>query len=266
MKAVSTGSQIGGSLNRSQPSPRERLQLLRLAVYVAMALDLGLIALHLLLEPSLLRQPGSLVYVAEPIVGLAAYAACAWVATSTAFPERAGPQGASASTRVATLRLASLCGVFTGALWIVNHTLETFWDLSQLGVLATAPFLLGAFALWGAAALLRSWQTGALRSGLLAAVWSAMLCVLLTITCGLALLSFALPRLSALEVHDPDFVRSHWSDARDFAVANTFDAAFSHLLGALVVGLVVGTVGGSLGVLAARRCQAGCHTRGAPLC
>ncbi len=221
------------------------LRRVRTLFLLGIGLDLGLIGLQVALYPALLAQPGSLGYVAEPIVLLLVYGAIGAAMTTHVAP-------ADQPTRLATLSLGMAFGLLTGGLWIVNLTLETFVDLSSLGILATGPFLLGAFILWGFAGFLRARQTGSLPSGVLAALWSAMLCVLLTITYGVLLLYLALPRLTAIEASDPDFVRSQSSDLHAFVIANTFDAAFSHLLGALVISLVFGAVGSLMGQLTSR--------------
>jgi hypothetical protein len=220
------------------------LRTMRVALLVGIALNLGLIGAQLLLYPPLLAQPNSARYIAEPLVLLVAYVVIVYGATAAS--------AGAASARRATLSLATVFGLVTGALWLVNLTLETFTKLSGLGLRASAPFLLGAFVLWGVAGLKRASQTRAFGSGLLAAVWSAMICVLLTITYGLLLPPFALARLSANLATDPDFLHSGWANLHAFVIANTFDAAFSHLLGALIVALVFGSVGGLLGLLFAR--------------
>jgi hypothetical protein len=53
-------------------------------------------------------------------------------------------------------------------------------------------------------------------------------------------------------VDNPDFARSQWPDAKLFAIANSFDAGFSHLLGALLIGGIVGMLGASIGTWARR--------------
>ena len=137
--------------------------------------------------------------------------------------------------------------MLTGALWIVNLTLETFTDLSSTsGLAATAPFLLGAFALWGMASAQSARRTGSLRLGILAALWAALICVLLTISYGLLLAYTSLPRLAQNLITDPDYLASRWGDLRAFAIANQFNAAASHLLIAPIVATLVGLVGSLL--------------------
>jgi hypothetical protein len=223
---------------------RQTVQGVRIALLVGIALDLGLIAAHLLLYPALLAQPGAMQYVAEPVIALLVYAVIVYAVTAVSAN--------AASARRATLGLGMVFGLITGALWLLNLTLETFANLSGLGLLATAPFLIGAFVLWGVAGLVRASQTGAFGPGLLAAVWSAMICVLLTITYGLFLPFVALSTLRDNLARDLDFVHSGWSDLHAFVLANTFASAFSHLLGALIVALLFGSVGSLLGLVFAR--------------
>ncbi len=102
-----------------------------------------------------------------------------------------------------------------------------------------------------------SWKTGSPALGILGALWAAIVCVLITITFGFVLTYTSLPRLEHVLAGDPDFVRSRWEDLHAFAIANTFGAGFSHLLGGLVVGLVVGSVGSLVGVIGGRRARSG---------
>jgi len=190
----------------------------RALLLLAIGLDLLLIAGRALLYPPLWSQPGALAYLLTPVALLLAYAALVVWATA------GGDAG-----RGRALADGSVIGALAGALWVANLTLETFADLSALGLLATAPFLLGGFALW-----------------------AAMVCVLATIACGVLLTYTSLPQLERQLVGDPDFLRSHWRDPRAFAIANTFDAASSHLLGSLLIGAIVGATGGALGLLSRR--------------
>jgi hypothetical protein len=140
-------------------------------------------------------------------------------------------------------------GLLSALLWLFNLSLETFTNAGDSwGILASAPFLLGGFLLWGVAGVVSAWQTKRFLLGVLAAVWSAMVCALLTVIYGWILLFVALPRLAEMMVRNPDFARSQWTDATTFAIANSFDAGFSHLLGALLIGGIVGVVGAGVGI------------------
>ncbi len=226
----------------------------RTLLFLAISLNLLLIAGRTLLYSPLWSQPGALTYLLEPVVLLLVYAVITvWLtAVITADRSRA-------------LFYGSVIGIVTGALWIINLTLETFADLSAPGLLATAPFLLGGVALWGAAGFRAAQRTGSMSSGIVAAVWSAMICVLMTVVFGLLLTYTSLPHLAQQLVADPDYLRSHWRDLRAFAIANSFDSAFSHLLGGLLIGVIVGAVGGCLGLRVPRSHStsgSGAHPRG----
>jgi hypothetical protein len=120
----------------------------RTALALLIGVNLALIALNLALYPAFLAQPGALVYLLEPLALLSVYAVIALLTT-----RQTGPQAEIA------VRAGLLVGLLTGCLWLVNHTLETFTDLGRVaGVLATAPFLLGAFLLWGVASAVVTWR------------------------------------------------------------------------------------------------------------
>ncbi|MHB8648028.1 MAG: hypothetical protein ACYDAR_19775 [Thermomicrobiales bacterium] len=209
---------------------------LRFLLLVAIACDFALICLRVLLYTPLVRQHNALIYLLEPVALLIIYAGIAFAITTSTSPQRD-----------AAARMSMVVGLLTGVLWIINLALETFSDVA--GIPVTAPFLLGAFVLWGVAGFIGARQTGSLSHGVLAAIESAMLCVLLAITFGFLLMYTSLPTLERQLVADPDFLRSHWDDLHAFAIANSFDSAFSHLLGALLVGAVVGIAGSGAGIL-----------------
>ncbi len=216
---------------------------LRAVLLLAVAVDGGLVVLHIIQYPRLLDAPGSAVYVAEPAVMLCAYIGIwLWL---TSLP---------GESRRRALTIGIVVGVLTGVLEIVDITLETFVDFSGVAnILTTAPFLLGAFAAWGVAAFITTWRTSSRVAGVIAAITSAMTCMLLAIAFGLTLGFTSLPRLMILLRLDPDYLRSGWQDLHAFAIANQFDAAFSHLLGALIIGSIMGVLGSAFGHFARYR-------------
>jgi hypothetical protein len=113
---------------------------------------------------------------------------------------------------------------------------------------ATAPLILGPFAVWFLVGGWTARATGAMRTGVLTAVWSAMVTMVVGVTFGLLLALIAPSRLAHILATDPDYRRSGWTDVRAFVLANTLDNSFTHLLGALVVGTVVGVIGSAIGV------------------
>lgn len=208
-----------------------------LAVLVA---DLALVAAGIAAYPSYWRQPGSVGYLAGPVVLLVAYGVAVVAATRSADRRR-------------VLRVAAIVGLATGLLEVANIAVETFAALSgPANLAATAPFILGPFAVW---AMLAGWvarATGELRLGLLAAVFGAMVTMVTGVTFGFALALVAPGRLSRILATDPDFVRSGWTDVRAYVLANAFDNGLTHLLGALLVGAIVGLLGGAVGARLAR--------------
>jgi len=125
---------------RTAPSTTTTGPYPRALLLLAIGLDLLLIVGRALLYPPLWSQAGALAYLLTPVALLLAYAALVVWATA------GGDAG-----RGRALADGSVIGAIAGALWVANLSLETFADLSALGLLATAPFLLGGFALWGVA-------------------------------------------------------------------------------------------------------------------
>jgi len=211
---------------------------IRGATLALIGVDVALMALGVALYPAYFAQPNAFFYALEPLASLMVYAAIALIATRWT-----GPQAEVAS------RVGLLFGLVAGCLWLINLTLETSTNLSGgAGLLATAPFLLGGFLLWGVAGAVAAWRTSSIGSGVLAAMWSAMICALLTVTYGWTLPLVASRRLEQGLANDPDFLRSRWTDLHAFVLANSFDAGFSHLLGALLISLALGAIGAVVAV------------------
>ncbi len=221
------------------PADAKRGQCVQRALFALLLLNCTLIVAQVLLYPPLLAQPGSTLYILEPLVLLIVYAGLMWTFTRRATQDRQ-----------AALRVGTLLGLLGGVLWIVNLAAETF--LNGAGVATTAPFLLGGFALWSGAGFVAARRAGSLLLGILAAVWAGMITVLLTVTFGFILGLVALPRLVQLIADNPDFLRSGWPDQQAFALANQFDSGFSHLLGALLISTAVGAIGAGVGRLTGR--------------
>src|SRR5207248_448616 len=118
-----------------------------------------------------------------------------------------------------TLRGAATVGLALGVLEMVNISVETFTGLSGAANIATtAPLILGPFAVWAVVGGWAGRATGSFRAGLLAAVWSAMVTMLVGVTYGLLLALVAPNRLARNLANDPDFVRSGWTDVKAFVL------------------------------------------------
>jgi hypothetical protein len=204
----------------------------RWVALAVLAVDAALVA-GLAAEGSVPAKPGGQRYVIAALAGLVGYAVAVTALT------------ASTRSEVGTARrIGVLVGAVTAAMWLINLAVETFAGLSGwLNLAATAPLLLGGFAFWGVAGALAGRRTGTLRAGVLAAVYAAMTCVAITLIFGFSLPYFALARLAHNIDGSPEYLSSGWHDLHAFAIANTLDAGFMHMLVAPVVAVVTGTLG-----------------------
>jgi hypothetical protein len=207
--------------------------------------DLALVALRAATYPAFFTMPGALGYLAPLLVALALYAAAI-----TALPRLTGRAPAAASV----LRVGTVAGVIGGALDVANITLESVVALPQAVVsVTTLAAMLGLFLAFGAAGFVGGRAAGAFWPGVGAAVWSAVVAILIAITFGFVLATLALPKLAHDMQNDPDYRRSGWTDTRAFAIANTFDAGYTHLLEGPIIALVLGAAGSGLAQIGARR-------------
>jgi hypothetical protein len=169
-------------------------------------------------------RPGGLGYVLRLLLMVALYAVAGWLLT------RRTPVWLAVSRSG-----AMPIGVITGAMWMVSLTIETWAGLSGwTNIALTAPLLLGGMGLWAVAAA---------RAGVLAGVYAAMICVTATVAFGLMQPWYALDRLAHNIDGSPEYLASGWHDLHAFAVANTLDAGFTHMIIAPVIATVVGSIG-----------------------
>ena len=214
----------------------------RNTLLAVLGVDAALVAAGPIGYPAFLNQRGSVAYLAEPIALLAVYTVVVLAATRSV-----------SSDRGRVLRVAALVGIALGVLEIVNISVETFTGLSGAANLATtAPLILGPFLVWSVVAGWAARATGSLRLGLLAAVWCAMVTMMIGVTYGFVLALATPGRLAQDLVNDPDYLRSGWTDVRAFVLANSFGNGFTHLLGGLIVASVVGLMASLVGTRLAR--------------
>jgi hypothetical protein len=236
--ATSAGADVARASDRTARTLRRWL-------LVVIGGDLGLLAVRAATHPAFFSMPGAASYLVAPVVALAVYAA-----TIGALPLLAARvPGTSRALRVGTL-----VGLIGGAIDMVNVTLESLLSLPQAVVTVTTGIaMLGLFLSFGVAGFLGGRRAGSFGLGLGAAVWSAVVAILLAVTFGFVLINVALPKLAHDEIGDPDYARSGWTDVRAFAIANTFDAGFTHLVEAPIIATVLGAAGSGLARLGARR-------------
>jgi hypothetical protein len=154
------------------------------------------------------------------------------------------------------LRQGAVVGLALGGVMILHLTAEhlvgmdrTWSAITSLGLFPVLFLSFGWAGFRGAA------STGSLRLGIAAALWSAMLCILLTVIYGLLFnyaLIYAFPARME-NIYHFEFVRSGIHDLHAFVVANCLEAAASHLVLAPILATVFGTPGGLLGKTVARR-------------
>jgi hypothetical protein len=113
--------------------------------------------------------------------------------------------------------------------------------------------MLGLFLLFAVAGFLGSRRIGTIWYGLATAIWTAMVAIVMVVTFGFLLINTSLPMLAHDEIGDPDYQHSGWTDLRAFAIANTVDAGFMHLLEAPVIAIILGAAGSGIGSMGTRR-------------
>lgn len=194
-----------------------------------------MIAIRVWLYHPFLDQPGASAYVVEPAVVLIVYAVLIAWATASTDP-----------LRRTTLRIGTIFGLIGSALQLVHLGQENFLDLGARGNgISALAFMVTTFLLWGVAGYRSARSTRTVGAGLMAGSWSAAVSMVAVVTFGFALMFSSVPRLDEVAAW-AEFKRSGWTDVRAFAIANTLDAAFSHLLAGPVVGAILGGLGGIL--------------------
>jgi hypothetical protein len=211
------------------------LQSPTIAMLALILANLTMIAVAIAQYPAFFYQPGARIVVLESTSVLVAYAAAAvWVGRR---------QGASWD---AIRRLATLFGIFGGIAEALNIALENGIRAIHIPALPIA-FMLVIFTSWGIAGFRAARSLNSVRTGVLTAVSSAAICVLIAVAAGFVIEFFVARPEPAYISTWPEFKRSGWTDARAFGLANTLDSAFTHLLVAPGVALVFGGVASFLG-------------------
>jgi hypothetical protein len=98
------------------------------------------------------------------------------------------------------------------------------------------------FLIWAAAAVWKNPASAGWKGGLIAAIASASLCMLIAVAIGFPIELFIKPPDPAIVAMWSEYQRSGWTSPRLFALANTFDSGFIHLLLAPFVACVFGGV------------------------
>jgi hypothetical protein len=109
----------------------------------------------------------------------------------------------------------------------------------------TLAVMIAAFALWCVAGYRSALAGGTLGKGIASGCWAALVSILCAVTLGFLFMVFDIPPPSYVASW-PEYVRSGWGDPHAFAIANSLESGFTHLLTALIVGGLLGALGGGL--------------------
>jgi hypothetical protein len=222
----------------------------RLWLLVLLACDLALVAVRVATYPAFFAMPGALGYLIEPVAALAIYAA-AILALPFVVARYPG--------MLVALKVGIVVGLVGGCIEVVSTALESLVALPQWVVsIATGAAMLGLFLLFGVAGFIGGRRANSFWLGLASAICCAMFAILLVVAFGFSIINTSLPTLAHDEIHDPDYLRSGWTDVRAFAIANTFDAGFTHLVEAPLIAAALGAAalgaaGSGAGRIGARR-------------
>jgi hypothetical protein len=216
------------------------IQSIRVGLLILLAASALMVGVRVASYPPVLQQPGGLLLVLEPVGALLVYAFFILWATRTPTPEHER-----------ALLIGTLFGAISGVISISHIVRENYGTMSpRVTVLVTLAAILAMFLPWAFAGFQAVRKTGRVRLGVFAAVFGAVVCMVLTVSFGFGELLTSLPRLAQRDAASPDFLRSGWTDLRAFVIADVFDAGFWHM----VIGPAVATVlGGITSALASVR-------------
>jgi len=173
-------------------------------------------------------QPGAEVAVLEPVVVLAIYAGIfIWIGRTRRI---------DFDKIVSSAAFYGVCG---GILEVLNIGVEN--GMPSLAVPAvTVGAMLVLFGSWAVAGFRTARALDSIGAGVVAAVLSAGICMVIGVAGGFAIEFFIKPPEPAYVATWAEFKRSGWTDAQAFSLANTLDSALTHLLIAPVVALILG--------------------------
>jgi hypothetical protein len=187
-------------------------------------------------SPGWFLNPGAAWFLREAVLALVAYASVIVVVVA----HRGGDWDVE-------MRNAALFGSIAGLTEGLNVALE-----NGIGVAVQVPAvqlagMLFVFALWGVAGARSARELNRFRPGVIAAVMSAGVCMVIGVTAGFAMELFIAPPRPDYVTSWAEFKRSGWTDAHAFGIANTLDSGFTHLWMGPVVAVIVGSVGAWIG-------------------
>lgn len=208
-----------------------RRAIFALALPSLIAINFGMAAISLARYPPFFSEHGARAFVLKPTCALLVYAVAIVFIVRTHSPHWDS-----------ILRVATVFGVGTGVLEVINIGIENGIPFAVRGPLLPIGFMLFVFASWGISGFQIARCLRSIRAGLFAAVLSAGVCMLIAVTVGFMFQFFIAPPEPAYVSTWAEFKRSGWTDAHAFGMANTLDSGFTHLVVAPIVGLFVGSL------------------------
>ena len=202
-----------------------------LALLALIAVNLGTAAISLARYPAFFSQHGARAFVLKPVCAVVVYAVAIVFIVRTH-----GPHWDS------IVRVAIVFGAATGIFEVINIGIENGIPFAAGGPVLPIGFMLIVFTSWGIAGFRIARSRRSIRAGLLAAVFSAGICMLIAVTAGFMVQFFVAPPEPAYVSTWAEFKRSGWTDARAFGMANTLVSGFTHLVIAPIVALFVGSL------------------------
>lgn len=203
--------------------------MLRGLVLTGLLIDVGLVAGRVLTYPGVFSISGFSETIG--LVALSFVAAAIFIVGSSYSNLLSGSLGSATAT-----------GAVGGAILIAHMALENFGAHVGEDWRVTVAVMLATFGLWSSA----GWRTTQVHStimvGAVAGCWTALASIILAVTFGFIGMYFDVPS-SAYVATWPEYIQSGSSDPQAFAIANTLDAATSHVATALVLGSILGGAG-----------------------
>jgi len=207
---------------------------IRFTLVFTTILSLAMMGIRVSSYPSMLRLPGATAFVVE-VVGLLLLYGAVLFWGSGSVPHK-------------LLLRGTTIGLIAASVQIIHLVCERFVSFSgRWNGAVTLAFMLTTFILWGVTGFIAARSGQAKPTSIWLAVWSAVVTMTIVVAAGFALDFFVSPMPPESMLSWPEFKRSGWTDVRAFAIANTLDAAFSHLLIGPVVAAIVGAAGSLLG-------------------
>jgi hypothetical protein len=200
--------------------------MLRRLVFFVVLIDVGLVVARLLTYTAVFKVPGVSVTFGMLAVTFVA-AAIFMIAASYSNMLRG------------SLAFATVAGSVGGAVLIAHMALENFGARVGVDWRLTIAVMLGTFALWSSSGWRSFRSHSTLMAGAAAGCWTALVSVILAVTFGVIGMYFDMPSAAYVATW-PEYIQSGSSDPEAFAIANTLDAATSHVATALILGSILG--------------------------